>query len=851
MALATRFVRLTWAFSALVVLAACNLATPPQGAVPQAPHIELDPTGSFATGYLIVGYQADQDPTAIAARLGAHIETHWEPLRAALLALPEGLDARKARSLLAGEGLRYVELRRMIHHDPVPATGLDAGGPTRLQREAAPSAQAVSDPEFGLQWMHRQMNTQAAWDAGYTGAGVRIGIHDSYVDHQHPDLVDNVLYPGYDAFNDSLITPTTPHDGGSDHGTSVAGTAAAAANGVAGRGVAYGASLVPIAINDPTTGALDTVAIVNGGIFAALGPDFQSVPTSGTDTDNAPGGLGYVHVLNMSWGSDAYSQLIKDLADFMLLHEIVLVTSAGNTPTQAMASPSWYPGLITVAATTPQDHRTTFSNRGLHIDVAAPGEAIWTTTTRSCIYTTPDGSSCTVGDTDYAYINGTSFSSPAVAGVAALVIDAMAPRDGDGTFTSVPTPAQVRHILTSTARQPNGDGYSEDLGHGIVDAGAATALAETLTPETATDGATLVVDVNLVGDPNTYLPAVGVSIVPLGHDGPTKYVQTSDGSLLLEGQALFVGVDAGDYAVVVSGPHGATTGAQPGTASQIVTLPEGDLRYITISLDVVAFEDPNEPNEALEAARPLDVGTSARGTFFNATTGADEDFFMVQVDAGSTYWFNLETVAGNFDASMQILDGAGTVLAENDDYRETPSGDSLPDPAILFEADTTGPAYVRLIADSDSRFNVYDLDATVLAGTETEPNGTGTSNAGTISSPALAEADVLVLDPGDAITGEIGASGDIDIFRVDVDATSYVVDLETAVNLEPDTVLVVFDSSGDVVVQNDDYDQQDSRAVFTLETGGTYYLAVTDYLSASQGSAGPYTLSIAEMITVD
>ena len=841
MTLMTRFARLGSALLALVALAACNLAPAPQGAAPQTPQIELDPTGSFATGYLIIGYHADQDPAAIAARLGARIETHWEPLQAAVLALPQGLDAIKARSLLASEGLRYVELRRMIHQDPVPATGVDPQG--------APTAQAVSDPEFGLQWMHRQMNTQAAWDAGYTGAGVRIGIHDSYVDHQHPDLVDNVLYPGFDGFTATLITPATPHDGASNHGTSVAGTAAATANEIAGRGIAFGASLVPISINDPASGALDTVAIVNGGIFAALGPDFQSVPNDGTDTDNAPGGLGYVHVLNMSWGSDAYSQLMKDLMDFMLLHEIVLVTSAGNTPTQSMAAPSWYPGLITVAATTPQDHRTTFSNRGLHIDVAAPGEAIWTTTTRDCIYATPDGSSCTATDAAYAYINGTSFSSPAVAGAAALVIEAMAEGDGTGSFTDVPTPAQVRHVLTSTARQPAGDGYSEDLGHGIADAGAAVALAETLAPATARDGATLVVDVNMVSDPDTYLPAVGVSIVPLGHDGPTKYVQTSDGSLLLEGQALFVGVDAGDYAVVVSGPHEATTGAEPGTASQIVILPEGGIRFLTISLDVVALQDPSEPNETLATARPLAMGTSLRGTFFNETSGADEDFFEVLVDEGTTYWLNLETVAGTFDASMQILDGDGTVLAENDDYRETSGGDALPDPALLFTPDATGPVYVRLIADSDSRFNVYDLDATVLAGSESEPNGTGTSNAGNISSPDVTNADDL--SQGEAITAEIATSGDVDIFRVDLDATSYVVDLETAVNLEPDTVLVVFDSSGDVVVQNDDYDRQDSRAVFTLETGGTYYLAVSDYVSASQGSTGAYTLSIAEMVSVD
>ena len=841
----TRIPRYAAVAIALLALAACDLTVTPPDATSrpqQAPQIALDPTGSFATGYIIVGYHADQDPAAVAARIGATVATDWEPLRAAVLELPEGLEAPKARSLLAGEGLRYVELRRMIWQEPVPDAGLD-------RQSRIEPMQDVADPDFNLQWMHRQLNTQAAWEAGYTGAGVRIGIHDDYVDHRHPDLVENVLYPGFDGFTATLIAADTPHDGGSLHGTAVAGTAAATGNDLGGRGVAPDASLVPIAINNPSSGALDIVAIVNGGIFAALGPDMQSVPNNGTDGDNAPGGLGYVHVLNMSWGSNAYSQLTKDLMDFLLLHEIVLVTSAGNTPTQALAAPAWYPGLITVAATTPQDHRTVFSNRGLHIDVAAPGEAIWTTTTRACVFATPDGSSCAGEDADYMYINGTSFSSPAVAGVAALVIEALADRDDDGAFTAVPTPAQVRRILTSTVHRPEGGVYDEDLGYGIADAEAAVALAATLDPATAPGGASLAVDVNMVSDPTTYLPAVGVSLVPVDHDGPTKYAQTSDGTLLLEGQALFIEVDPGDYAVVVSGPHEATTGAEPGTASRLVSLPEGSFRGITVSLDVTAFDDPNEPNETIAAARPLSVGTSIRGTFFNESTGEDHDYFAVDVAEGATYWFNLESVAGNFDAQMQILDADETVLAENDDYRESAGGDALPDPAILFTAPSTGQVFIHLSAEGDSRFNVYDLDATVLVGTESEPNGSGTSNAGNITNVDFTDADTLSV--GQAITGEVDPSGDIDIFEVDLDPGTYVVDLETAVNLQPDTVLVIFDSNGDVVVQNDDSDAQDSRATFSLGTGGTHYLAVSDFVNASQSSTGPYTLSIAEVVTLE
>ncbi|MDX1745035.1 MAG: hypothetical protein R3324_03780, partial [Halobacteriales archaeon] len=181
-----RTLRLALASLAMAVLVACNTLGAPPSPQPGGTSLELDPTGTYAVGYLVIGYQADQDPAHVASSIGAQVDTDWAPLKAALLDLPDGMSVAKARSLLAGAGLRYAEPRIVIEHDPVPLTGLDA--------------QAVDDPAFGLQWMHRQMNTQAAWDAGYTGTGIRIGIHDSYVDHRHPDLVDNMHYPGFDGY---------------------------------------------------------------------------------------------------------------------------------------------------------------------------------------------------------------------------------------------------------------------------------------------------------------------------------------------------------------------------------------------------------------------------------------------------------------------------------------------------------------------------------------------------------------------------------------------------------------------------------------------------------------------------
>ena len=196
------------------------------------------------------------------------------------------------------------------------------------------------------------------------------------MDFNHPDLKANVAFPGFYGTTATIICPDTPYNGVGEHGTEVAGTAAAAPDAVVGnRGVAYEAQIVPLSIDDPDTGALTTTGIVLAGLYAVLGPEGLGldVPTgcqTGTPpTDGGP----YVDIVNMSWGGSFYDQVTKDVMDFMLMNGVVLITSAGNTPTTGYAEPAWLPGLISVAATEANNQRTNFSNRGRHLTVAAPG----------------------------------------------------------------------------------------------------------------------------------------------------------------------------------------------------------------------------------------------------------------------------------------------------------------------------------------------------------------------------------------------------------------------------------------------------------------------------------------------
>ncbi|MDZ7704059.1 MAG: S8 family serine peptidase [Trueperaceae bacterium] len=824
-----------------LLLAACTTTSLPTPGAKNPQPLELDPSGSFVVGQVIVGYEADSSAEAVAATIGATVLKDWHQINAAVLELPQGLTVAKAESLLRGAaGLRYSQPREVFSHDPLPTSG---GATTQ---ELTTQQGTIDDEQFGLQWQHRQLNSEAAWAQGITGEGIRIGIHDDFIDHRHPDLVDNMFYPGFDGFFETLILPDTPHDGGGTHGTSVAGKAAAAANALGGRGVAYNASIVPLAISNPGSGLLDTDAIVSAALFAVDGPDGNSpIFGPGEDTDSAPGANAYVHIVNMSWGSNGYSQLVKDTMDYMLLHGIVGVTSAGNTPTLSMASPAWYPGLVTVAATNPRDGRTEFSNRGKHIDVAAPGQNTWVTQTRSCILANPNGSLCDGSEADYRFFGGTSSASPATAGVAALVMEALAERDELGNIVAVPTPAQVRRILSETAFQPNGDDFNDNLGNGIVDAGAAVARALELDLDSAEDGASILVDTVLASDPSLGLSQVGLTLIPLGGDGPTKYTQTADGSFSFwpEGQALFLQVDAGEYLLLASGPHTATTGIEAGTGSVQLTLEEGAFVGVTIPLDVVTFEDPTEPSTDVGSAFPLAVGTSIRAALYSVTESTDVDFYAVDVVAGNSYWFNYETVSGSADALVEVFANDGTtLLAENDDYRATAGGDPLPDPALIFDAATTETVYIAVSAfdDSNSPSNIYDLDVSEFVGSETEPNGSGTPNAATINDPDFTGANPLAL--GGAINGVVDPANDVDMFEIGLESNNtYVIDLETEVNAAPDTVLVLFDAAGNKVAENDDYDGQDSRLVAEITTAGTYYIGVASF---DQNSTGPYILSV-------
>ncbi len=112
-------------------------------------------------------------------------------------------------------------------------------------------------------------------------------------------------------------------------------------------------------------------------------------------------------VLNMSFSSTQSSDELKKAIAYAVSNGVICVASVGNDGGEVSVFPAAYDSIIGVGSTNNMDTRSLFSNFGSTADLAAPGEGLITTYPRN----------------NYAAGWGTSFSTPLVAGAAALLVD--------------------------------------------------------------------------------------------------------------------------------------------------------------------------------------------------------------------------------------------------------------------------------------------------------------------------------------------------------------------------------------------------------------------------------------------
>ena len=370
-----------------------------------------------------------------------------------------------------------------------------------------------------------------AWDLGVSGHGVNIALTDTGVDNEHPGLSGKFV-AGYDAVcfvhsdpqcilsggreDDGSFDP----DDGNQHGTACMGMASATGLEQDGSqsefyGAAPNASLVDVRIGtDVGAGPFENYLLEQEFYESAMNGlqwiiDHKDDAWPGVDEANHG-----IDIISLSWGitshenggsdgTDMHSRVLDDA----MLAGVTVSNAAGNDgpDNDGLSGMSASSLSVTVAATDDlntvnrsDDSIASYSSRGPRKDngdgnplnelvpeVSAPGTNI--VQAEGCV--TSGGCNNFLGGdaSDNTYTgrgSGTSYATPAVSGVIALVIEA------NGNLT----PLQIKEVLKQTAERrgepsaPDVDPYwNRDFGWGMVDARAAVALALHLAETEQTD----------------------------------------------------------------------------------------------------------------------------------------------------------------------------------------------------------------------------------------------------------------------------------------------------------------------------------------------------------------------------
>lgn len=243
----------------------------------------------------------------------------------------------------------------------------------RFQHYAVPP----NDPHYSKQWPLQKIEAPAAWDLT-RGKNVTVAVLDTGVDFKHPDLTNQVL-AGPD-YIDGDNQPQDLHG----HGTHVAGTIAALSNnGIDIVGVAPETKILAVRVLDAQgQGSMSAIA---EGVLAAV--------------------KGGADIINMSLGGSSDGRTLRQAIEQAQQAGVLVVAAAGNEGSSRLSFPAAYPGVLAVGATNAQDQRTSFSNYGDWVSIAAPGDRIL--------------SSRLGGGT--TNMSGTSMAAPHVAAAAALL----------------------------------------------------------------------------------------------------------------------------------------------------------------------------------------------------------------------------------------------------------------------------------------------------------------------------------------------------------------------------------------------------------------------------------------------
>ncbi len=311
------------------------------------------------------------------AQYGGRVALDYSALISGLAAdlSPAGIDSLRRSGLVTT--IEEDELRT-LHTQPAAFEDGAVAAP-----DALPSGFPNGTFSEFVPWGRDRVNADVVWSVGpnfgvadngvatpdvaagsVTGQGVVVGVLDTGIDYDHPDLAGNIIDDrGSGVVRDFLFggDDDATDDTFNGHGTSVASVIASVDNAVGLIGVAPGAKIRPYRVCD---GSCPLSAIIGGLVQATV---------DGVD------------VINMSFGGGAGKNFEASAIQAAARAGIVLVASAGNDASQKIHFPAGYGQVLAVGATDINDNPASFTNFGGWVDITGPGVNNPTATCTGCV----------------------------------------------------------------------------------------------------------------------------------------------------------------------------------------------------------------------------------------------------------------------------------------------------------------------------------------------------------------------------------------------------------------------------------------------------------------------------------
>lgn len=328
---------------------------------------ESDSSEVYVKGEVVYLTDSEEDALAVAEGFGGTLESFGDGV--AVIRLSEGRTVGQAVRAAASKSYHLPAVWPNYYY--------------QLFEEY--NDPALKESSENYQWAHEYVGDRYAWEKGYKGNGVKIGIIDTGVHSTHEDLQENVTQ-NLTMVSEGGAATTTDPDG---HGTHVAGIAAAVGNnGKGGAGIAPDAQIYAYSVMDSDGHMLDEYIL-------------RAINRAVDDG---------VEVINMSLGSGYYNGNEESVIEKAYQNGVAIFAAAGNEATNGYEFPASYDNVCSIAAIMQDGSKAGFTNYGDKIDLAFPGVEIYST----------------INDSNQAYdfLQGTSMACPVAAGTAAVILSA-------------------------------------------------------------------------------------------------------------------------------------------------------------------------------------------------------------------------------------------------------------------------------------------------------------------------------------------------------------------------------------------------------------------------------------------